>query len=566
MKAVFKLLVGLMSVMLLLAITAAVLFSTMVNSDLVKNQISQYVKASTGRDLIIKGSLHASFWPRLGINVNDVTLSNPSGFQGDNLLVAHKLTISAELGPLLHRQLAINRASLSDAIINLQKNAQGNTNWDFSSAKQKKSNSSEETNSQESMQFNIASLSLSHTTINYSDTKTQQHYTLENVNISADNLASNQPFPLHGNFIINNSSKTKTNINLKTTANYDSANGTLNLENSDIHIKPENSSEIAINSNIKANLNSSSIKFLTLNLQMGDLKVQGDLTGNYNENNYSFAGNIAYDVYRFSHVKTNPKYSQNRLDLSNFSAGIFGGSTNGLMSINFAGSSPAFTIRQKMSGISADQMLRTLTGSSKLNGVASLNIDINASGKSSSAIKQSLTGAITFNISHGAVYGTDIDYKINQAIAKISQENSQTSDRGYTPFTSLSGTASFSQGVCSNPNLEMLTPTLRIQASGNYNLLSNNINYQLTCRLLQPHPINTEISGTKINADLSNYDIPTKVGCTLQSPCVSVDLGGLLKILAIEGTKAVAKTAIKQQLLKHVDENLGNAINKLLEP
>ncbi len=683
MKAVLKLVVGLMSLLLLVAITVAVLFSTMVNSNMMKNQISQYVKTSTGRDLLIKGSLHASFWPRLGITVDDVSLSNPAGFKDDTFLFAHKLTISAELAPLLHRQLAVNRASLSDAIINLQKNAQGQTNWNFSSDEEKKSGSTEKLNTQESMQFNIAALSLSHTTINYSDAKTQQHYSLENVNITADNLSSSHSFPLNGSFTFISDTKSKTTVNVKTVANYESTNSKLSLKNSDIRLKPEKSPEIAIKGNIQADLNSSVINFLPLNMEMGDLKIQGDLSGNYSSNNFGFYGHIAsnsfnlkrllassnksfqlgnsnslsnvsftadlqinsqkvtlkaihgnvdghslsgqldystspshlgftltsdqlvlenylpggsssksdennaaeknssgslvidgtielghltYDVYQFSHLKTNLKYASKRLDLQNFSAGIFGGSTNGLISINFAGSAPSFTIRQRMSGVSAEQMLRTLTGSSKLNGIATLNVDINASGKSSSAIKQSLSGAITFNISNGAVYGTDIDYKVEQAISKISKQNNQTSDRGNTPFTHLTGTASFSQGNCSNPDLELLTPTLKIQAKGNYNLLSSNINYKLTCRLLQPHPINTEISGTKIDADLSNYDIPTTVGCTLQSPCVSVDLGGVLKILAVEGAKAVAKTAVKKELLKHVDENLGNVINKLLEP
>lgn len=681
MKTALKLVIGLLSLTLLLAITVAVLFSTMVNSNLVKKQISQYVKSSTGRDLIINGSLHASFWPRLGITVDNISLSNPAGFKDETFLSAHKLTISAELGPLLHRQLTVNRASLSNAIVNLQKNAQGQNNWDFSSSKQPSSTSTEKTGFEESMQFNIAALSLNHTTINFTDSKTQQHYSLDNVNITAENISSDKPVPLHGNFTLINDSNSKTAFNLQTISHYDARNSKLLLEDSDIRIKPEDSAEITVKGNIQADLSSSAIKFLPLDLEIGDLKLNGDLSGNYGSNNFGFSGHftsnsfnlkrllaasntslqlgsphsltnaafqadlqisaerftlknlagnidghaikgqldyspshigfnlisdhlvledylpsstssksaaqnssgkktstplviegaielgqLTYDVYQFSHLKTNLKYTSHRLDLSNFSAGIFGGSTAGLISLNFARSAPTYRIRQKMSGIATDQMLRTLTGDAKLNGTATLNIDINASGKSSASIKQSLSGGISFNISNGAVYGTDIDHKVDQAIAKISEQNKQLSDRGYTPFTRLSGTASFSQGNCSTPNLELLTPTLKINAKGNYNLLSNNIDYQLTCRLLQPHPIKTEIRGTKINADLSNYDIPTKVGCTLQAPCVSVDLGGVLKILAVESAKAAAKTAIKKEILKHVDENVGNVINKIFEP
>jgi AsmA protein len=688
MQTVLKLFAGFLSVLLILVASAAILLSTMVNSDWLKNQISQYVKSTTGRDLIIKGTLHASFWPRLGVTVDDVSLSNPAGFSGENFLFAHKLTISAELMPLLHRQLTVNRATLNDAVINLQKNSQGQTNWSFKPSQKKSSLANQTTathNTEKSMQFDIAALALAHTTIHYSDAQTRQNLSLENVNITADNLSSDQPFPLRGDFTYITEQKSKTAIKLDSLALYDSTTALITLNNIDLRLKPTNFPAIAIKGDIKANLNTSAIKISPLTLEMANLRFTGELSGSHLRDNPQLSGHVStntfnlskllastakplhlknknslthvqlnadlqmsaqkislntvdanvdgqklrghldytlspishlsfalnsnqliledylsssassesehdkkaagenrsgslvvdgaislqglsYDVYRFSRVKTTLKYAANRLDLQSFSAGIFGGSTAGAISINWNGNATAFSLQQRMSGIRVEEMLRTLTGTSKLTGNASLNINVNGSGNSGDTIKRTLSGTASFNVSNGIIAGTDIDYKIDQAISKYTQRAARVSDRGHSPFTHLSGSAHFSNGTSTNPDLELLTPALRIQAEGTHNLLSDKINYQLTCRLLQPQEINAEYLGTKINADLANYDIPAKIGCTLANPCVNVDMVGVMKILAVEGVKAVAKTAMKKELLKHVDPNLGNVLDNLFTP
>ena len=271
---------------------------------------------------------------------------------------------------------------------------------------------------------------------------------------------------------------------------------------------------------------------------------------------------LAYSVYRLSGVKTNIRYADKQLNLQNFSAGLFSGSTEGNIGINFKDNAPVFTINQNMSGIRVEEMLRTMVGSSKLTGIANLNLNIRATGSSSDAIKRSIAGAMSFNVGNGVIAGTDIDYKIDQAIAKYAQRTARLSDRGHTPFTHLRGSVNLAKSNATSRDLEFLTPSVRVQASGTHNFITDSLDYKLNCRLLQAQEINATYLGVKINTDLSLYDIPAKIGCTLQNPCVNVDMLGVMKLLATEGAKNAAKAVVQKELLKHVDENIGKNIGK----
>ena len=276
MKKGFKYLAAFVVLVLILAAGAGLLLMTMVNSDWVKTQISQYAKTSTGRDLIIKGSLHASFWPQFGISVHDISLSNPNGFGDEPFLSAKKLTINAELMPLLHHQLSVNRASLSDAVINLQKNRQGQTNWTFKSntTQAKNTPTAEDAGSQNSeqkntMQFNIAGISLAHSTINYTDAQTDQHLSLQDANVTSSDIQLERPFPIKGTFTFISGKENPTKIKLDTLVGYDAKSSTLILNNLDLDLKPANLDEMTIKGKVAANLTTSSVNISGLAFAMG---------------------------------------------------------------------------------------------------------------------------------------------------------------------------------------------------------------------------------------------------------------------------------------------------------
>ncbi|MGL5335751.1 MAG: AsmA family protein, partial [Enterovibrio sp.] len=57
-----------------------------INPNDFKPLITQEVKKQLGRDLVIGGDIGWSFWPTLGLSVEQVSLNNPEGFAEAALL------------------------------------------------------------------------------------------------------------------------------------------------------------------------------------------------------------------------------------------------------------------------------------------------------------------------------------------------------------------------------------------------------------------------------------------------------------------------------------------------
>jgi AsmA protein len=97
-------------------------------------QIIDQVKSRTGRDLTIAGPTSFTFFPRLGLSMSDVTLSQPPGLAGPPFAKMKQLDVAVRVLPLLKRQVAIDRLVLQKPVIHLLVDARGAASWDFATA------------------------------------------------------------------------------------------------------------------------------------------------------------------------------------------------------------------------------------------------------------------------------------------------------------------------------------------------------------------------------------------------------------------------------------------------
>lgn len=99
-------------------------------SDLIRQTITEQVKARTGRDLVIAGPASFTFFPVLGISLKDVSLSGPPGMDGA-FLKAQALEASLDPMTLLQRQPKINAVTLKKPTLDLRVDRDGRKNWEF---------------------------------------------------------------------------------------------------------------------------------------------------------------------------------------------------------------------------------------------------------------------------------------------------------------------------------------------------------------------------------------------------------------------------------------------------
>lgn len=115
--------------LVVLAILTLVGVALFVNPNHFKAQMSAAVAKATGRQLDIAGNIRWSFFPWLGIGIEDVRLSNASGFGASPFATLGEVDVSVKLLPLLHGAFDIGTIKLSDLQVSLVKQANGKTNW-----------------------------------------------------------------------------------------------------------------------------------------------------------------------------------------------------------------------------------------------------------------------------------------------------------------------------------------------------------------------------------------------------------------------------------------------------
>lgn len=94
-----------------------------------RDKITQIVKEETGRDLTFE-NISLSLFPHLGFSLESASLSNAPGFSEQPFLTLEMAQLGVSLLPLLNQDLEIEALTLYNLNLNLERNAQGATNWD----------------------------------------------------------------------------------------------------------------------------------------------------------------------------------------------------------------------------------------------------------------------------------------------------------------------------------------------------------------------------------------------------------------------------------------------------
>ncbi len=133
---------GIGTVLLVIGIGILVLFGAALAfvlvappTDAIRKELLAQVKASTGRDLTIKGGTGLTFFPALGFTMGDVSLSAPPGMGGAPLVRMKRMTVQLKLLPLLSRKVAIDSFILDAPVFDLRVDKQGHKSWEFAERK-----------------------------------------------------------------------------------------------------------------------------------------------------------------------------------------------------------------------------------------------------------------------------------------------------------------------------------------------------------------------------------------------------------------------------------------------
>lgn len=114
----------------LVVVAAAIAIKT-VDLHTVIGPIQARVKAITGRDLAINGPIDVKVSLEPKIMPSDVAFGNAPGSKTSDMVRIKRLDVQVALLPLLSRRFEVVEIALTDPVIVLETDAQGNANWDF---------------------------------------------------------------------------------------------------------------------------------------------------------------------------------------------------------------------------------------------------------------------------------------------------------------------------------------------------------------------------------------------------------------------------------------------------
>ncbi len=187
---------ALAGLVLLIALIASIISLAiyMFDANYFKSQIVEYVKTNKQRDLILEGDLKVTFFPKLGIDSNKITLSQRNSNKVFASIDNARLNIA--WWPLLFKQLQIESVTLDRLHANIIRDKNGRTNFDDLLVPD---------GSLSDVKFEIDNILVQNSSANYQDEAADLFLTLHDMNIETDRIADLIPSKISASFRLGSS-------------------------------------------------------------------------------------------------------------------------------------------------------------------------------------------------------------------------------------------------------------------------------------------------------------------------------------------------------------------------
>lgn len=292
MKGLLKILLGIVGVLVVVIVAAAIIIPMYVDPNDYKDEITAMVKKQTGRELQIPGDLSITVFPWLGVETGRLVFSDAEGFGAEPMVQAEGIEIRVKLLPLLRKEIEMGTVIIDQLQANLIRNEQGRTNWDdlLQAAEQNAGSEQPAQPRDDNQAFALAGLAvggldISNSRVSWVDKQAKQHYVIEDLNLKTGTLVPGQPIDIELNTSIDASNpQLKGTLALAGTVSYDLDKQQyritpLALESSlEGPQLPGGAADINLSADtIAANLNANTASIRALSLNALNTRIEGDL-------------------------------------------------------------------------------------------------------------------------------------------------------------------------------------------------------------------------------------------------------------------------------------------------
>jgi AsmA protein len=528
-----------------------------VDQNTIKNKTTQLVRDKTGRELKINGDISWTFFPWLGIKIQNVSLSNPPNFKDGYFAEVTEADANIRLLPLIFGQIEVGHLTLKNLNLQLIKNSLGKGNWQGLSAPTDAPTTVTTTKDHkiDAASFIVGDITINNGSIFWQDQKTNKQIKINKFDLHCKNISLKQPFDISTSFHLNDLTSSlngevtvNTQVKLDLEKNwYEFKNFQLggNLKNKDgkrfLNLKGE--------ADVKLDLEKQLLTTNALKLNIVGTTITGSLQCSTLLTNPNFSGNLtasnanAEELIQLIGIN---KYFKKAVTASfkialTISANVVKLKTieTHLNDTTLQGSAEYTmdnaNLQLALSNVPMQTLLIDLAKYEKFSGTLSLNTNINVN---------NLTGNGNVLISQGSYRGIDIPYEVRRAHTILNTKPLPAKPQTpHTDFDKLTMSFKINNGTLSTDDLLIQAPDYKVTGRGNANLLAKNLDFSLSA----------------YSTHDENFFVPIKVTGAFTDPSVKFDTTVMLQYAA----KKAIKDVIQKQLDKHLP-NIQQQINKIL--
>ncbi len=511
----------------------AVLALLLANPEIYRDRLYDAFTDETGFVLAIDGDMRWRYFPPIALSISDVTI-RPAG-SDQPLASLQSADIDLDLLPLVFgSDIAINGFSTDGVTVNLEVNERGEGNWEVTSPSPAAEDETSATTDETGMDLglNIQAINVLNTTVNYVDRSAGTDYTINIPALALGAIDLDKPAPLaiqlnlqdntagvavdmqgdgeitiatrFSQIRLDDFAVSKRVVmpgmnaivaNVTASGSYDVAksHADLSWSGSIDDIQASGTTQITIGDLVDLDFDLT-LDQVNLNTYMTSGEPSGEATAVAPEDvdvlpletlraltidGKLGIGRLIYDTWSFSDVGVSVKHANNRLNTEAGLSGL-GGAINLHFNANTGGNGSGQT-RLSASGLDVTE----LSGFEWITGKINVDSNTTFSGHRLSQILNTLNGPTSFEIQDGVLDVRPIK-RIAIFVDSIRGETSRVASwPDQMPFQQMTGSHQFNNGTATGQQLEFTLETLSGNASGGFDYLANQLNYDIRLRLLR---------------------------------------------------------------------------------
>ena len=248
-------------------------------------------------------------------------------------------------------------------------------------------------------------------------------------------------------------------------------------------------------------------------------------------------GSLIVKRARLENLKAEIKLAGGKLEVSPYTANLYGGTLAGELSVDADGNK--VQAKETAQNVALGALLRDVAQKDVLEGRGSVTADVHTAGATPAAMRKALAGTARVQMKEGAIKGINLAESARNAKAALGGKAAKPDASQKTDFSEAGASFNIKNGVAHNDDLKVQSPFLRIGGAGNLDIGNNGIDYLAKATLAAT----SKGQGGRDVSNVTGVTVPVKLYGALDNPSWSVDYSALLGGAAGGVTETVKKGA-----------------------